>query len=116
MSRSSWHMNRTDTVLTLSRQLPARFDVDATASFPALRRGRLAHLIRQDLWRALQSLRGYSPVVEVTNTPDGVVVRAGGRVAGPVTQATQARIAAVLADPDNRARWIANARLPVTAR
>ena len=110
MGKPRWHMIRDETVLTLARQLPARFDVAATASLPPLRRGRLAHLIRQDLWRALQSLRGFSPVVQVTTTPDGLSVTAGGRVSGPVTQATQTQIAALLADPHLRARWISNAR------
>jgi len=104
-------MDRGADVLTLARQRPARFDVAARASFPPLRRGRLAHLIRQDLWRALQSLRGFSPVVRIAAMPGGLMVTAGGRVAGPVAPNVQRRIAALLDDPERRARWITNARL-----
>ena len=103
-------MDRDADVLTLARQRPARFDVPARASFPPLRRGRLAHLIRQDLWRALQSLRGFSPVVRVTRTQTGLDVTAGGRVAGAVPSATQTHITTLLNDPKHRARWIAHAK------
>jgi hypothetical protein len=80
----------------------------------------LAQQIRQDLWRALQSTRGFSPVVEVTSDHSGqggapgairVMASAGGRldVAQVPRAAMIAKIEALLADPANRARWHAHA-------
>ncbi|MEO0360348.1 MAG: hypothetical protein AAF322_04530, partial [Pseudomonadota bacterium] len=71
---------------------------------------RLAHQVRQDVWRALRRLRGFSPAVEVRDAPGGVTVRAGGRVDGPVPPGAAERIASVLADERNRRRWLACAR------
>lgn len=115
MSRARWHMTRDGDVLTLARRLPARFDVQAVAAFPPVRRGRLAHQVRQDLWRALQSLRGFSPVIEVTTTAGGVQLRAGGRVDGAVPPGVAAQIAALLADPEKRSRWIARSQIKEAA-
>ena len=112
MSRTGWHMTRTDAALVLSRRLPARLDVAAEAAFPPLRRGRLAHLIRQDLWRMLRDLRGFSPVVRIVRAEGGLHVTAGGAVAGAVPGDAAQRIAAMLADTGLRARWQRDARLP----
>ena len=110
-------MVRRGPVLTLARQLPARFDVSAATVLPTpARRGRIATQVRQDLWRALRGQRGFSPVVEVTDQAcDGGVglrVRAGGRVMAARFDRTllEAKIAALLADPGNRARWLGAAR------
>jgi hypothetical protein len=100
--------------LTLARLRPARFDVSAQTRLPAgPRRNRLsvAQQIRQDLWRCLQGVRGFSPVVAVTHADGGMLVRAGGRLAcggvsiGPIT----ARIEALLAEEALRARWVRHA-------
>lgn len=97
MSRKGWHILREGDGLTLARRLPVRFDVVAET--------RLAQQIRQDLWRLLQRLRGFSPVIELTRR-DGVVhVRAGGRIDGAVPAGTRDRIVALLADSQTRARW-----------
>jgi len=111
MTRARWHIEETPERLLLARRLPARFDVQAGTVLPRMSKRRLAHQVRQDMWRALQRLRGFSPVVSVADHPDGVEVIAGGQVSGPVprTQA-EAAIADVLADPANRARWTAHAR------
>ncbi|MFD0980163.1 hypothetical protein [Tropicimonas aquimaris] len=108
MRRGGWHVLRDGAILVLARQVPLRFDVVAAGRFPPVRRERLATQIRQDLWRALQGQRGFSPVVEVTDRGDFVEVRAGGRVAaGRFDRAgLEARIEAVLAEPRNRARWL----------
>ncbi|MEM7525428.1 MAG: hypothetical protein AAF360_17075 [Pseudomonadota bacterium] len=111
MSRGDWHTLRDGAVVTVARRLPARFDVMAEAAFPLLRRGRLAHLIRQDVWRALQNQRGFSPVVRVERMSAGLAVRAGGRLDAPATRSLRDRIAAVLDDPANRSRWARDARL-----
>ncbi|MCB1358144.1 MAG: hypothetical protein KDK53_17190 [Maritimibacter sp.] len=89
---------------------PVRFDVSAETFLPPALAGRIAHQVRQDLWRALRRLRGFAPVVAVTPRADGLRVVAGGAVAGAIPPGTAARIAAVLDHPGNRARWIAHAR------
>lgn len=105
-------MVRDGDTLIYGRRFPARFDVSAQSSFPMLRRGRLAMQIRQDLWRELQSLRGFSPAIEVRTMDGGVIVRAGGSVDGRFPKSTTAdRIQQLLDDPKKRVRWINNARL-----
>ena len=110
--RGGWVERREGAVLTLSRRPGAGFDLGAETVLPPVRsRGRLAHQVRQDLWRALQGLRGFSPVVAVTHAPTGTILRAGGQVAGrgvPKAHA-EARIAALLEDAGHRARWLRHA-------
>lgn len=108
MTNRRWHITREGDTLTLARRLPAKMDVSATTRLPAVRRGRVAHQVRQDLWRALQSLRGFAPVVTVTRDAGGLIVEAGGEVAGAVPPGTQGRIADLLEDPVCRARWVAH--------
>ncbi|MFY1709730.1 hypothetical protein [Tritonibacter scottomollicae] len=105
-----WHISRAEGELTLSRQLPARFDVVATTTLPVGDPMRLAHQIRQDMWRALQRVRGFSPVVRLTRQGEVIRVEAGGRVAAPVAPGLAAEIGAVLACPARRARWVAQAQ------
>ncbi|MEP2783760.1 MAG: hypothetical protein ABJP33_15250 [Pseudoruegeria sp.] len=107
-----WHINRTDDQLTLSRQLPVQFDIEAETTMPTVLRGRLAHQIRQDMWRKLQSLRGFSPAVEITSIEGGLRVRAGGRVsANPFPKAKlEAQIQELLNSESHRSRWLASAR------
>lgn len=106
-----WHMVRQENCLTHTRVLPVRFDVQALSTFPMLNSARLARQIRQDMWRRLQSLRGFSPVVEVRKDASGLTVRAGGRVEGSIPTGTQAKIEALLNDPDLRRRWARCARV-----
>ncbi len=93
--------------LVLTRRWPPRFDIFAEAPFPDVPRRRLAHQIRQDLWRAMQQVRGFSPVVEIRREEEALRIRAGGRVdQGPVARdRLQAQIAALLSDPARRNRW-----------
>jgi len=109
--RGGWHILREAHALTVARRLPVRFDLSAQAAFPPARKGRLAHQIRQDLWRELQALRGFSPVVRVEDVEGGLAVTAGGRAAAPFPKAqAEARIAALLTCPLHRARWLVHAR------
>lgn len=110
MTRTSWHITRTDGALTLSRRLPARFDVAAVTVLPAGDPLRLAHQIRQDMWRKLQRLRGFSPVVEITAEGQGVKVRAGGQVMGRVPSNAAGLIAEILENASSRSRWVRHAR------
>lgn len=104
-----WHILREGGVLTLSRHLPPRFDVMAETVLPRANARRLAHQVRQDMWRALRNLRGFSPVVRVSDGPDHMTITAGGRVTGNAPAGTGALIAAVLEAPANRARWVRHA-------
>ena len=104
-----WHILREGDVWALARTLPLRFDVVASGVLPLCHPVRLMHQIRQDIWRALQRVRGFSPAVRLTPAPAGWQVAAGGRVLGPVAPVLEARLCAVLERPDNRARWIRHA-------
>jgi len=112
MSKTKWHRLSDAGTVTIARRIPVRLDVAASAEMPLARKGRLAHQVRQDLWRELQDLRGFSPVVRVEPRGAGLCVTAGGRLEGraPVSQ-VKARIAALLEDPQKRARWLRHARL-----
>ena len=104
-----WHILREAGALTLARRLPPRFDVAVEVAMPAADPKRLAHQIRQDVWRAVQNLRGFSPVVTVTEHGGGLLVVAGGRVAGRVPGNLAGEIRAVLEDEAKRARWLQHA-------
>ncbi|RED14288.1 hypothetical protein POI8812_02701 [Pontivivens insulae] len=110
MSRVRWHMVRDGAALTLARPGRARLDVAARISLPLAARGRLAHQIRQDLWRELRALRGFSPVVRITRSNRGLDVLAGGQWDRAVP-GIAARIEAVLNDPLRQQRWLAHARV-----
>ncbi|WP_299848530.1 hypothetical protein [uncultured Roseovarius sp.] len=106
MSRDRWHILRDETALTLARRVPVRFDLSATTQLPEGSRLKVAQQVRQDIWRALRNLRGFAPVVRVERVISGLEVTAGGQVAGVFPRAeAEARIAGVLNDPRNRARW-----------
>ncbi|MGY9046752.1 MAG: hypothetical protein ACKVKF_06725 [Rhodobacterales bacterium] len=110
--RDGWYVTRIAGSYTLSRHLPARFDLCASTRLPRVKASRLARQIRQDLWRELQGLRGFSPVVEVSQDGDSVCVRAGGRLmSGPATRSAVQRIEVLLNDPARRARWCTWARV-----
>lgn len=109
MTSPRWHIIREDNMLTLARTLPPRFDVAAETVLPLARPARLAHQIRQDMWRALQSVRGFSPVVRVEARDGAMHVRAGGRAVAPVAASLSQRIADVLEDTANRQRWLRHA-------
>lgn len=119
MARKRWHVLRCETgqTLTLARQVPVRFDVRAETLLPAGSALRLAHQIRQDVWRALRMVRGFSPAVHLRAQAGGWHVTAGGRLSalgsgsesGPaagLVHLARTRIEDVLEDPARRARWI----------
>lgn len=105
-----WHFVKDGDSVTLCRQCPPRFDFVVHTVLPKGQPKRLAHQIRQDLWRALQHLRGFSPVVRLEPVSAGWAVSAGGRAMGHVASATLDRASAVLDDTDNRKRWMRHAR------
>ena len=101
-----WHILEEAGGVTLCRHMPPRFDVSGVTDLPHGRPKRLAHQIRQDLWRALKDLRGFSPVVRLEPTATGWAVTAGGRVMGRIRPQVETRIDAVLNDGTKRARWV----------
>ena len=107
---NTWIIEQSDTTVLVTRRKPVRWDVEARATFPRCYPLRLAHQIRQDLWRELRKLKGFAPAVEVTLS-DPFEVRAGGRVARHIPPRTNARIEALLLNPRHRARWLAWARV-----
>jgi hypothetical protein len=118
--RNGWCLMREGDVLTLSRRIPVRFDIRATADLPAagrrISRARLAHQLRQDVWRCLRDLRGFWPAVRIERREDALRVTVGGALEGaqtsvaraPVAQA-EARLDELLASPAHRARWLRHA-------
>ncbi len=105
-----WYILRDGDTVTLCRQRPPQFDLRATTRLPAGNPVRYAHQIRQDLWRRLQRIRGFSPVVRLSALPDGDwQVEVGGRVMGAVPQRALDEVDAMLEDPAKRARWIRHA-------
>ncbi|GAA6195562.1 hypothetical protein NBRC116598_10060 [Pseudophaeobacter arcticus] len=108
--RGKWHIFREEGSLTVARQVPPRFDVAVSVVLPPAEPLRLAQQIRQDMWRAVQAVRGFSPVVKVEAQGDGLLVTAGGRVAGRVPGNLASEIKAVLEDEAKRSRWLRHAR------
>ena len=111
MSRGRWHIRNDGDTLTLARRNRARLDVAARTDLPDAGRLRIAHQVRQDMWRALQHLRGFSPVVRVRREAGRLLVTAGGEISGPVARAhSEEIIRDVLECPGRRARWLRYAR------
>jgi hypothetical protein len=78
---------------------------------PDAGRARVAVQVRQDLWRALRHQKGFQPAVRVVREAGGLTLCAGGAVAAPHDRrALEERIAALLAEPRHRARWVSCAR------
>ncbi|WP_282091261.1 hypothetical protein [Epibacterium ulvae] len=115
MARSHWHVLRDEQGLTLCREKPARFDVSVQTVLPDGNPLRYAHQIRQDLWRKLQRVRGFSPVVQLTRGADGSwQARVGGRASGPVPASIVDSIEDLLSDQTRRARWARHAAIATT--
>lgn len=95
----------------MSRHWPVRWDVVAETTLPDAGLLRTAQQVRQDMWRALQNLRGFAPAVEVRRDGGVLYLRAGGAVDGKVAQDhVEALIADLLSCPLRRARWSRHAR------
>ncbi len=110
--RNGWFQAQAPGRLVLARHWPARFDFMVELHLPcapgALRLGRLARQVRQDLWRALRDLRGFSPVIQIVAQEEGVLLQAGGRLATTAMARHATHIATLsLSDPARQARWLA---------
>ncbi|MEP2533474.1 hypothetical protein [Shimia sp.] len=111
MSRARWHIQSEGETLTLARGKRVRLDVAAHTQLPDAGRARIAHQVRQDMWRALQGLKGFSPVVQVRREAGQLHIVAGGEIAGRFVRAkVEDIIQAMLDNPARRARWVNSAR------
>ena len=109
MTRRNWHILSDGDALVLARRIPVRMDFAASVAFPACNRLLLAQQIRQDLWRKLQRLKGFSPVVRITREGDQLQVTAGGQVDGAIPDGLTDQVAEILSAPALRQRWLAHA-------
>lgn len=109
MTRRNWHILSDGDALVLARRVPVRMDFAASVDFPACNRLLLAQQIRQDLWRRLQRLKGFSPIVRISRDGDRLHVTAGGQVDGAFPAGLSDQVAEILSTPALRQRWIAHA-------
>ncbi|MEL7154469.1 MAG: hypothetical protein AAFN51_11895 [Pseudomonadota bacterium] len=115
MSRWSLVVSDDATLLHRTGQRPEwAFEVSLklTSTASAAQRVRIAHQVRQDIWRACQRVRGFLPLVEVSTSGNETVIRAGGSLmtrSGHVPS-LEIKVAAVLDCADNIARWQRHAR------
>ena len=108
IKRGNWFEIYDGPCFTLARRLPARFDISREISMPLMSAPRLARQIRQDIWRKLQSIRGFLPVVEITDCGVHLYIRAGGELTCPAPfERSGERIFDVLSNQDNQRRWAA---------
>ena len=108
IKRGNWFEIYDGPCFTLARRLPARFDISREISMPLMSVPRLARQIRQDIWRKLQSIRGFLPVVEITDRGAHLHIRAGGELTCPAPfERSGERIFDVLSNRDNQRRWAA---------
>jgi len=66
------------------------------------------------VWRALQNMRGFQPIVEITKDNGQLLVTAGGIAMHTHAKAFE-QLEAVLENPQNRSRWVNYARAGWTA-
>ncbi|MEM0990903.1 MAG: hypothetical protein AAGK00_18705 [Pseudomonadota bacterium] len=99
-----------------ARGIPDRWDISVTATWPAdilspQARARLAHQIRQDIWRAAQRVRGFVPRVRVEQTDGHLHICAGGTITTgtPCPAGLTDALAAILQNDKNRRRWMTHA-------
>jgi hypothetical protein len=119
MARNVWHRLREEHAVTVTRRLPVRFDLSVSAELAVqdpVSLTRVAHQVRQDMWRALQGLRGFSPAVRVEAGEGALRITAGGRMEGAQASAAAAHQLGVLLDsPAHHARWLRHAALTPSA-
>ena len=77
----TWAIEQSDTHVLVTRRKPVRWDISAKVEFPPCHPLRLAHQIRQDMFRDLQKIKGFCPAVEITLS-DPFIVKAGGEYRG----------------------------------
>ena len=107
MTRARWHILREGDALTVARRVPVRFDLAVETVLPRADKLRVAHQVRQDMWRALRGLRGFAPAVRVEERGEMLAVTAGGQVDGPMPRhKAQETISELLECRSKRDRWL----------
>lgn len=104
-----WRAQEVNGVLTVSRHLPVSFDLAVETVLPLVgSRRRLAHQVRQDMWRALRDLRGFAPAVRIAPEAGHLRLTAGGSVAAKTFPRArcEALLRDLLDDPLARSRWL----------
>lgn len=105
-----WQIEDIDGGLRMARGGRWRMDICVRTRLPEAPMARLARAVRQDLWRTLRRLRGFSPVIEVQRAGASLDLRAGGMVDGRVPPGAEALVRDLLEDSPRRARWVYYAR------
>ncbi|MEO9518067.1 MAG: hypothetical protein ABJH45_12990 [Paracoccaceae bacterium] len=108
MTKGVWHISTDDGSWTLSRLRSQRLDFSAQTWLPRVHPVRLMHQVRQDVWRRLQNVRGFAPMIQLSPYANGWCVIAGGQVSA-IAPSLTASVEEVLANKSNRARWIRHA-------
>lgn len=108
--RNRWQFHAEGQGLVLARPGRARFDLveELRLSAPGpLSLRRLVLQIRQDVWRALQGLRAFSPIVAAIPQEGAILLRAGGQISGsaPIPRSAAAALHTVVHSPANHQRW-----------
>ena len=106
----TWIIDETPDLLLVTRRKPVRWDIEARAEFPKAHALRLAHQIRQDMWRELKKIKGFCPAVEIEKG-ETLKVRAGGRVARHVHPMANGWVEDLLNSDIHRRRWLAYSKL-----
>ncbi len=122
---TTWVLTHDETVTLLhAKGAPARWDLQVTASWSlpdlAVRRAqfraRMCHQIRQDIWRKLKDLRGFSPMVAVdlSDQPGRaqlLTVQAGGSipVQAHLSPRHREQVESLLNEQDRQNRWMRHA-------
>lgn len=87
--------------------IPVRFDLSGEMHFLFLRSRLLASQIQQDMWKAVQDLRGFLPVIEIKKGTDDLSVLAGGQLNYPLHLGlVEVRLRQPFHDPQMRTRWL----------
>lgn len=97
-----WYHSQVGDAVVVSRLWPVRFDISAQTVLRVRNPLRLAHQVRQDVWRALRHLRGFAPAVQISK--EGFVLT-GGRLGFSATQTEVERLEDVLNNIKNQTRW-----------
>ena len=109
-----WRCTETEAgLLHVRAGIPDRWDIAVRRVWavggPVSRR-RYARQVRQDIWRAARAVRGFVPRVLVARTSRTIEITGGGTCLGARPPVLAQRIATLLDNPANRARWDAFAR------
>ena len=79
-----WGMQKISGAFLICHYIPVRFDLSVETHFLFLSFRLLASQIREDMQKAMQSLRGFLSAIEIKKGTDDLSALAGGRLNCPV--------------------------------